>query len=424
MTEAFLQYVWQHNLLEGPLYTTEGQSVVVERAGELNRDAGPDFIDARVEIEGIRWAGNVEVHIKSSDWNIHRHSSDKNYNNVVLHVVYVHDTDIVTESGKPVATVVIADAIPEHIWENYDQLMNAAADCAIPCARRLAEIPDMLFRISQDRLIVERMERKSVDAERILHETKGGWEQACYRLTARYFGGRTNAFAFELLAKTTPMGIVAKIKDKPFRVEALYFGQAGMLEGEFKDDYPKALQQEYRYLSAAYNLTPMAGHLWKFFRVRPAGFPTLRISQFANLMAGDDNLFSRMLETPDPVLLRSIFKVEASEYWTTHYRFDKEAPRRVKPLGKGEVETILVNAWIPLLFEYGVMHGDEDKKEQAFELLRQLPPEDNRIVRLWENEGVAPENAADTQALIQRYNEYCSRKRCLECQIAFRLITK
>ena len=252
MTEAFLQYVWQHKLLEGQLVTTDGHPVVVERAGELNRDAGPDFFDARLVVNGLRWAGNVEVHIKSSDWNAHGHSRDKAYNNVVLHVVYIHDADIILESGKKVPTVAIADAIPEYVWDNYDSLMNPADNQAIPCASRLPEIPDFLFQLSQDRLMVERIERKSGDVQRILEESKGSWEQACYWLTAHYFGAKTNAFPFELLAKTTPMGVVAKIKDKPSRIEALYFGQAGLLETDFTDDYPKAMQQEYKYLCAAY----------------------------------------------------------------------------------------------------------------------------------------------------------------------------
>ena len=211
MTEAFLQYVWQHKLLEGQLVTTDGHPVVVERAGELNRDAGPDFFDARLVIDGLRWAGNVEVHVKSSDWKAHGHSRDKAYNNVVLHVVYIHDTDIILENGKKVPTVAIADAIPEYVWDNYDSLMNPADNQAIPCASRLPEIPDFLFQMSQDRLMVERIERKSGDVQRILEESKGSWEQACYWLTAHYFGAKTNAFPFELLAKTTPMGVVAKI---------------------------------------------------------------------------------------------------------------------------------------------------------------------------------------------------------------------
>lgn len=422
MTEAFLQYVWQHRLLEGPLVTTEGLPVVVERPGELNRDAGPDFLDSRLVIGGLHWAGNVEVHTRASDWNQHGHSDDKAYNNVILHVVYIYDADIVLENGKKVQTLDISQSLPQYVWDNYDSLMNPADDTQIPCASRLKDIPDFLYHLSQDRLLVERIERKSGDVKRILKESKGSWEQACYWLTAHYFGGKTNAFAFELLAKVTPMRIVAKIKDNPFRVEALYMGQAGLLDGDFNDEYPQKLQREYKYLSAAYQLTPMEGHLWKFFRVRPSSFPTLRISQFSDLMSKSSNLFSKMLDAEDAGTVSKLFVVQASEYWQSHYNFDKETERSSKSLGKSLINTIIINAWISLLYEYGVAHGAEMYKERAFNLLQQLPPEDNRITRLWESAGIKIGNAAESQSVIQRYTEYCSRKKCLDCQLAFRIM--
>ena len=422
MTEAFLQYVWQHKLLEGPLITVDGLSVEVERAGEHNRDAGPDFFDARLLIGGVHWAGNVEVHIRASDWKQHHHSEDKNYNNVILHVVYVNDTDIFLENGKKVPTLEIVDAIPQRIWENCERLMNPSEDSVIPCAEHLKDIPDFFFQLSQDRLIVERLERKSDDVHRILKESRGSWEETCYWLTARYFGGKVNAFPFELLAKVTPMSILAKIKDNLFRVESLLFGQAGMLEQEFEEDYPKAMKREYDYLRISYNLNPIPGHLWKFFRMRPVSFPTLRISQFAHLISKSNNLFSKLLDTNDVGLLRQFFDVHTTEYWNTHYVFDKPTVYKKKLLGEGLIDNILINTWIPLLMEYGIMHEDQDRKDQAFALLQQLPSESNRIVKLWTKAGINPRNAAESQALIQRYNEYCSRKRCLDCQLAFRIL--
>ena len=414
--------MWQHGLLEGPLSTTESLPVVVERPGRLNRDAGPDFFDARLTIGGIQWAGNVEVHIKASDWKRHGHDNDKSYNNVVLHVVYVDDAEIRLESGKTIPTVVIASAIPEQVWESYDQLMNPTQRCDIPCGERLKEIPDFLFKLSQDRLGVERMERKSGDVHRILQEVKGGWEQACYQLVAHYFGGKANAFPFELMAKVTPMGVLAKINNEPFRVESLYFGQAGMLEGELSDDYARSMQKEYNYMRTAYKLRTMPAHLWKFFRLRPASFPTLRISQFAALMSSTSHLFSLLLEAKDVSQLRKIFAVQASDYWQTHYSFDIESCRQPRKLGKSFIDNLIINAWVPLLFEFGAQQGNEGHKEQAFALLQQLPPENNRIVRMWVAEGVEPRNSAESQALIQRYTEYCSSRRCLECPLAFRLI--
>lgn len=394
--------------------------MVVERAGELNRDAGPDFFDARVTIDGIRWAGNVEIHVRASDWKAHHHSEDKKYNNVILHVVYIHDADVVLENGKTVATVAVADNIPEHVWENYEELMSSEE--SIACSSRLERIPDFLMHISQERLTVERMERKTDDARRLLDEARGSWEKACYWLTARYFGGKTNAFAFELLAKKTPMTIVAKKKDNPFRIESLYFGQAGLLEGDFDDEYPRAMQREYSYLRAAYNLRPMDGHLWKFLRLYPASFPTLRISQFACLMAWSHGLFSKLLESRDVRELRLLFDVETSDYWQTHYIYDNESRVRSRKLGKMAIDRLLINAWAPLLFEYGVMHDDQSRKDQAFALLRQLPAERNKIISLWENAGVKPSNAAESQALIELYNEYCMKKRCLECQLGGRVL--
>lgn len=388
----------------------------------MNRDAGPDFLDSRLVIGGLHWAGNVEVHTRASDWNQHGHSDDKAYNNVILHVVYIYDADIILENGKKVQTLDISQSLPQYVWDNYDSLMNPADDTQIPCASRLKDIPDFLYHLSQDRLLVERIERKSGDVERILKESKGSWEQACYWLTAHYFGGKTNAFAFELLAKVTPMRIVAKIKDNPFRVEALYMGQAGLLDGDFNDEYPQKLQREYKYLSAAYQLTPMEGHLWKFFRVRPSSFPTLRISQFSDLMSKSSNLFSKMLDAEDAGTVSKLFVVQASEYWQSHYNFDKVTERSSKSLGKSLINTIIINAWIPLLYEYGVAHGAEMYKERAFNLLQQLPPEDNRITRLWESAGIKIGNAAESQSVIQRYTEYCSRKKCLDCQLAFRIM--
>ncbi|MBP5548756.1 MAG: DUF2851 family protein [Bacteroidales bacterium] len=420
MTEAFLQYVWQHRLLDGPLTTVDGQPIVVERAGELNRDAGPDFFDARLVIGGIHWAGNVEVHVKASDWNAHHHSSDEAYNNVILHVVYVNDTDIVLQNGKRMPTLKIADAIPEYVWDNYDELISSRQP--ILCSNRLKDIPDFLFHLSQDRMIVERMQRKTDDVQRILKETHGSWEETCYILTARYFGGKTNAFPFELLAKITPMKLAAKIKDSPLRVEALYFGQAGLLEQEFADDFPRELKEKYDLVRIAHKLNPMPGHLWKFFRIRPPSFPTLRISQFANLVTRSSNLFSHLLETDDVKELYGLFDVRASDYWDTHYNFDKPVECSPKNFGKSLVNNILINAWVPLLCYYGMAHDNQKYKDRAFSLLQQLPPESNRIVRLWKDENIRPSNAAESQALIQRYNEYCSRQGCLDCQFAFRLI--
>lgn len=424
MTEAFLQYIWQHRLLRGDLTTTEGLLVIVERSGEHNHDAGPDFFDARVSIGGLLWAGNVEVHVKASDWNLHGHTGDTKYDNVILHVVYTHDIDIILSNGKVIPTLDVSQFIPDDIWEGYAALMQPQLPIEIPCMLQLAEVPNVLINSYLDRLTVERVERKATDVLRLVEESKGHWETCCYWMLARYFGGKVNAFVFEMLAKMTPQNYLAKIKDNPTRVEALLMGQAGFLEGELHDEYPLTLQKEYRYLRKAYDLTPIEGHLWKFFRLRPANFPTIRISQLANLIAHSENLFSKLLETPQVVDLRKLFDVEASPYWNTHYRFDHESEWHKCSVGGIFIDILLINAWVPLLFEYGVQHGSQAHKDQAINILQQLPPESNRITRLWSTVGIIAQNGAQSQAELQLYNEYCKNRNCLNCQIGYQVLVK
>lgn len=423
MTEAFLQYVWQHQLLEGGLYAVDGQRVEVERPGILNSDAGPDFFDARVRIDGTLWVGNVEVHVKSSDWHVHRHEYDPAYDNVVLHVVYEHDADRVYPNGRVVPTLVIRDYIPEMIWANYDALVNPPAPLDISCADALQELSPLFVSNCLERLTIDRIERKGVAVRQLLNECHGSWEQCCYWLLAHYFGGKANSFPFELLAKSTDMKLLARWRDKPQRVEALLMGQAGLLEGYFEDDYPRQLQADYEALRQAAGLTPIAGYLWKFFRLRPYGFPTLRISQFAQLVCCSQNLFSRLLETTEVSALQQLFDVKASPYWDTHYRFDVTSPGKEKRIGKGLIDLLIINAWVPLLFEYGNQHGMQQYKDQALDLLQQLKPEENQILRKWKAVGIVADSAAQSQALIQLYNEHCSQHDCLHCQIGYKILT-
>ena len=421
LNEAFLQYVWQHRLLRGDLHTTDGQPVHVERAGDLNTDAGPDFLNARLRIGTLRWAGNVEIHVKSSDWNAHGHSSDKSYNNVALHVVYEHDSNIVLENGITAPTLEVKEHLPMEVWDSYQQMMAAPQASAVACLPRLHQVPRFLFDGFLDRLAAERVERKANDVRSLVEESKGSWETACYWLVAHYFGGKTNGFAFEMLAKQTPMRILAKIRDNAFRVESLLMGQAGLLEASFHDEYPQRLRREYAYLRQAYSLSPMAGHLWRFFRLRPASFPTLRISQFANLVCKSSALFSHLLETTNVEELRHLFDVSASDYWVSHYHFDQPAEPCDKPTGRHFADMLLINSWAPLLFEYGVEHGSQTLKDRAIDLLRQLPPESNRVTREWGRDH-RPQNAAQSQALLQLFNEHCAKQSCLRCAIGYQVL--
>ena len=425
MTEAFLQYVWQHQLAGKQLMTTDGREVRVVRAGELNRDAGPDFFNARIIIDDIEWVGNVEVHIHTSDWNAHRHSLDKAYNSIVLHVVYEHDAEIILENGKSPATVELKQFLEPSLLERYDTLMRNVADEGIACVDGIAEVPGFVLDSSLDRLLVERIEAKTDVVRRMLEESRGGWEQTCYWLMARYFGGRVNALPFELLAKSVDQRLLARWKDNPRRIEAVLMGQSGLLAGHFNDEYPRSLQNDYAAIRQGAGLTPLEEHLWKFYCLRPSSFPTIRISQFARMLASTSNLFSTLLEMDDAKKMVSLFNQTADEYWFNHYRFDQETAKATpKRIGTAQSVSLIINAWVPLLFEYGRQHGQQQYKDQAIELLRQLPAENNNVMRRWKQVGVTPTDAGRSQALLQLYNNYCSKQRCLDCAVGFHIIKR
>ena len=423
MTEAFLQYAWQHQLAGRQLVTTDGRKVSVVRVGDINRDAGPDFFNARIVIDDIEWAGNVEVHIHTSDWNAHRHSQDKTYNNLVLHVVYEHDAEITLENGKCPPTVEIKPYLDPSLLERYDTLMRRVYDESVACADEIPSVPQFVKDSMLDRILVERLEAKTEVVKRMLNESRGDWEQTCYWLMARYFGGRVNALAFELLAKSVDQRLMSRWKDNPRRIEAILMGQAGLLNGYFNDEYPRMLQADYDALRAGAGLNPIEGHMWKFYCLRPSSFPTIRISQFAHLLAESSNLFSTLLEMGDAKKIIALFNQTTDNYWSTHYRFDKPSDKETpKRIGTTQAMSLVINAWVPLLFVYGMTHGQQKYKDQALDLLRQLPAENNNIIRRWRQIGVTPTDAGRSQALLQLNNSYCKNHRCLDCAIGYHII--
>lgn len=420
MNEAFLQFVWQHKLLERPLVSTNGLSLVVLRPGTLNRDAGPDFFDARILVDGVQLVGNVEVHVRASDWKRHHHASDAAYNNVILHAVYDDDAPISLQNGTKPLTLELNRFIPDAVWSNYHALLNPPPELPVPCQQRLAQIPPFLLNSFLQRLVVQRLEAKTALVARFLSDSHGSWEHACYWLLAHYFGGKVNAFPFELLAKATDFRLIHRWKDQPLRIEALLMGQAGFLCNFLNDDFPRTLQADYDAIRRATGLNPISPSLWKFFGMRPSSFPTVRISQFAHLLSRSPNLFSLLLDCSDVSQIVALFDVHASDYWSSHFRFDQPSSSHcVKHLGTTLIHSLIINAWVPLLFEYGRQHADEHRKAQAFSLLEQLPPESNAILRRWASVGLSADNAALSQALILLHNDYCSQHRCLDCRIGF-----
>ena len=302
--------------------------------------------------------------------------------------------------------------------------MNPPSHNPIACGERLNEISGITRTMYLERLAIERLQRKSQAINQMLDDCKGGWETCCYWLFAHYFGGTANAFPFELMAKSTPMTILARYKGDKTRIEALLMGQSGLLEAYYEDDYPRMLQCEYETLRKGFSLSPISAHLWKFFRLRPSSFPTLRISQFASLISSSSNLFSKLLDTTDAKDLTAFFNVEATEYWKCHYQFDKPTKESAKKVGEMLSRTLIINAWVPLLFVYGSHHGMDLYKDRAIAILQQLPPEHNSIINHWKSHGIVPQSAAESQALIQLYNNYCNDHRCLDCQIGYKVLSK
>ncbi len=419
MTEAFLQYVWRFQLLAGDLKTTDSESVRVVCPGDFNTDAGPDFYNALLFIGDIKWAGTIEVHVKSSDWLQHGHSTDKQYHNVVLHVVYEHDKDVVLQDGRKLPVVELKDIIPDSLWNSYDSLINPPKRMPIACADYIRHIPSFFLNSYCDRLAVERVERKTLDVRRVLESTCGDWELTAFWFTAHYFGGKVNAIPFEQLAKSMNLPLLARWRDNPQRIEALLMGQAGFLDATFEDDYPESLKVDYNSLKSGFNLPGMDASQWKFFRIRPNSFPTIRISQFAQLVSKTPHLFSSLINAGSADQLFSMLDLDASDYWRNHYRFDVKSTPCRKHLGKDLASSIIINAWVPILFEYGKSRSMQQYMDMAIDILYHLEPEKNSIVKLWEDLSVPTPDAARTQALLQLYNEYCTGKKCLDCRIGY-----
>lgn len=420
MKEDFLQFIWKHELyLKDKMETTDGEPVEIISSGQLNHDSGPDFFNARIRIGQTDWAGNIEIHQKSSHWYQHRHDSDAAYDNVILHVVEVHDRSVQVKSHH-LPTLILS--YRDEILNNYEYLLKSKH--WIPCQEKLAEVDPFILRFWFSSLMIERLESKTGEIVKLLEQNKSNWNETFYQLLARNFGMKTNALPFELLAKSLPLSILSKHKNDLFQTEALLFGQSGLLnESLLGDEYFLSLRKEYSFLYKKYGLSGIESHLWKFMRLRPINFPTIRIAQLAQLIHHSSALFSRILETEDPVELRKLFKVTASGYWDTHYRFNKlSEENRPKALGETAFNNLVINTIVPLLFVWGDQHLDQAMKDRALLLLEKLDAEENQIIRKWNESGIESRTAFETQALLQLKNNYCDHKKCLNCQLGAKII--
>ncbi len=416
MREDFLHYLWRTKRFRmDNLLSTEGDVLQIANFGKHNHHAGPDFLEAKVQIGTTLWAGNVEMHVNASEWIAHKHQADRAYDNVILHVVFEEDQPIFRSTGERIPCLELRQRIPPKIIKTYQKILHN--EHWIPCQHHFYSITDLTKNMWLDRLLVERLEAKTVLIAERLTQTNNAWEAVFYQILARNFGVKVNAEPFELVAQSTPLNLFAKHKNNLFQIEALLFGQAGLLQDEFLDDYPKALQKEYQFLQKKYQLTPIKKESWRFMRMRPANFPSIRIAQFATLIYQSSHLFSKILEAENVKAIEKLFKVSLSEYWLTHYIFDKVSAERKKTLGKSTIHLLIINTIVPFLFLYGTHKSIDKYRDKALRFLEALAPEKNSIIEKWKTLGFEPESAYQTQALLQLKNEYCTKKRCLECAI-------
>ena len=417
--EILLHYVWQHQLMPlGTLRTTDGRVVEVIDAGLHNLNSGPDFFNAKIKIDGMLWVGNVEIHKFASDWHRHSHDDDEAYNNVILHLCEKVDAEIRTPNGRLLPQMEIS--VPKYVSDNYRELL--LADTYPPCYRIIPELSNLMMHSWLSTLAIERLQQKTERIERYLSLANGDWEYVFFIALARSMGFGVNSDAFERWAFSVPLTQVGHHRDDTLQVEAFFFGQAGWLSDtsvrpEQKDSYFVRLQQEYNFLKNKFSLHPIDPILWRFLRMRPQNFPTIRMAQLVNLFVCHHLTLRKIVETKDIKQLRKLFNSGVTEYWETHYTFGREGEKKTKTLQKKSIDLLLINVVAPVLFAYGREKMDDDICERAFNILETLPAENDNITRHWQHAGLNVDSAADSQALIQLRTQYCDRKDCIHCRI-------
>lgn len=420
--ENFLHYLWKFKRFNTQnLKTTSGESITIIKTGQHNTDAGPDFFNVQLKINDTLWIGNVEIHLRSSDWNAHKHQTDKAYNNVILHVVYEYNLPIKNENGNEIPTLALLGRVANELIENYQTLIKSKHWVA--CQNQLKLINDFTLKNWLDRLLLERLERKTIAITAQLNQNKNNIEETFYQALFKYMGLNVNAIPFEQLAFNTPLKIIEK-HPQLISVEALLFGQAGFLEEDMNDAYFLRLKKEYQFLASKFNLTPQDKKNWKFARLRPPNFPTLRIAQLAALLKNEGRLFALVLEKKSAKEIKKLFKAEASVYWKTHYQFGVAAKESDKKVGEVLLNALIINVISLFLFVYGKMQQNEKYTDFALQLLKETSVEVNHITKKWNEFGITSTNAAESQALIELKTNYCSEKKCLSCAIGNQLLGK
>lgn len=422
MNERLLQFIWQFRHFNSSfLQTTDGRQLQIIHAGMLNHNAGPDFSEAKIKIGDTTWVGNVELHVKASDWLLHDHASDKNYQNIILHVVWMNDKFLYDNNHQPITTLELQPLVPKIILQRFEKLMLTGD--AIPCAFALPVLNDIEWMSWKERLIAERLTEKSNLVNEWLQQCNNNWEEVFWISLCRSFGMKVNAATFELLAKSVSVKLLAKHKNQIHQLEALLLGQAGLLNEIFEDNYSAMLQKEYFFLAKKYALQPINKQP-AFLRMRPYNFPTLRFAQLAMLVCHSHHLFSKIKSVKKVNEIFQWFDIMPNDFWSYHYTLTDKAVYQAKPIGRTFIQHIIINAVAPVLFAYASQKNDTVIKEKVIQFLIDLQPEQNTITRQWKSYNVSNKNALDSQALIHLKNNYCAEKKCLECAVGVKLLKK
>ena len=422
MQEDFLHYIWKHKAFDTKdLKTVNGESVSIKKLGEHNHNAGPDFFNAQLSIDSQVWAGNVEIHIKSSDWYVHNHEVDKAYDNVILHVVWEHDTEIFRKNNSEIPTLELKHYVNKSLLGNYQKLMQSKS--WINCESNFSEVDDFLLNNWLDRLYIERLEEKSEAIEQLLEQSSNDWEAVLFKMLLKNFGLKVNGESFSSLASSFDFSLVRKIQNDVLDIEALLFGQSNLLEEDVQDVYYLDLKERYKFLKQKFKLNNQGVLPVQFFRLRPPNFPSIRLSQFANLCALEQNLFSRVIDFKTKADYYNLLKKEVTDFWKTHYTFSKVSKKSKKQLTESFIDLIIINTIIPLKFSYAKSQGkfiDED----LFKLVKQIKMEKNSIVSRFLEIKKIEKNALNSQALLQLKPQYCDKNKCLRCAVGNSLIVK
>ncbi|MFY7670117.1 DUF2851 family protein [Tenacibaculum sp. MEBiC06402] len=423
MKEKFLHYLWRYKLLlHSKLITSHNERISVINSGVYNMNSGPDFLNAKIEIDGQLWVGNIEIHVKASDWYLHHHENDTNYDAVILHVVWENDADIYMKNNQPIPTLELKNRVDPEILNNYRELYANNLNW-IACENQIGEIDSFLIENWLERLYFERLENKATIILSLLKETNNDYEAVLFQMLAKNFGLKVNGEAFLKLSKSFGFKILRKVRQDKVSLAALMFGQAGFLNEDEENSYFKKLSKEFEYMKHKYELKPISKNHFQFFRMRPNNFPTVRIAQLIALYSKHQNLFAELIRETEIDRIYDVFDITLDSFWKSHYTFRKESKKSSKKLSKSFVDLLVMNTIIPLKFVYLKEKGNLNPDE-LLEIMKSLKPERNSIISKFEKMNITSENSFKTQALLELKNNYCNLKRCLDCAIGSDLLKK